>query len=185
MPLLVDRLKPHRDPSRSTMFQALFVMQKAQIMHEQGLTPFLMGQSGATLEMAGLAFESMTLEQWVAQFDLSLAASQAKGGTSLGMQYNTDLFDADTIERMMDHFESLLRAIVADPQSRISGLRMLSDKERHEQLVQWNATVQTRSDESLVHERFERQAAARRLVACDWEPLLQQLISIGFQRRLR
>jgi acyl carrier protein len=52
-PLLVQKLHVERDPSRSPLVQVMFVMQKAQIMHDQGLTPFLMGQSGATLKLAG------------------------------------------------------------------------------------------------------------------------------------
>lgn len=155
--LIVDRLNPQRDPSRSTLFQCAFVMQKAQVMHEQGLTPFLMGQSGAELEIADLVFESMTLDQWVAQLDLSLAASEANGGTSLGLQFNSDLFDPATAERFLEHYENALRDIVHDPSTPISQIHLLSETQQHE-LDAWSTpSVETPTGE-LVHERIARQA---------------------------
>lgn len=158
-PLLVQKLHVERDPSRSPLVQVLFVMQKAQIMHEQGLTPFLMGQSGATLEFAGLTFESMTLDQWAAQFDLSLAASEANGGVSLGLQYNTDLFDATTIDTMLAHLETLLRGVVENPEVRVSELPLLTPTEETKLLVEWNATSVNYPHDERVHEAFEQQAA--------------------------
>lgn len=157
-PELVDRLHVDRDPSRSALFQALFVMQRAQVMHDQGLTPFLMGQSGASLSMAGLTLESMTLEQWVAQFDVSLAASEADGGVSLGLQYNTDLFDAGSIETILDAYERLLRDALQQPTSRVGALQLLSNEDTA-QLAKWNATVTTPAETRPVHERFAAQAA--------------------------
>ncbi|MGI9474539.1 MAG: amino acid adenylation domain-containing protein [Rubripirellula sp.] len=155
--LLVDRLNPERDSGRSAMFQAAFVMQKAQVLHEQGLTPFLMGQSGATLEVSDLMFESMTLEQWVAQLDLSLAASEADGGTSLGLQYNTDLFDDSTAERLLEHFETILRDVANRPGKRLSQVELLSQVER-DALDSWNDTASEPRDRELVHQRIEQQA---------------------------
>jgi non-ribosomal peptide synthetase component F len=156
-PLLVQKLHVERDPSRSPLVQVMFVMQKAQIMHDQGLTPFLMGQSGATLHMAGLDFESMTLDQWAAQFDLSLAASEAGGGVSLGLQYNTDLFDADTIGDMLEHLEMLLCGAVADPATPVSKLPLLTPAEELKLLVEWNNTAVDHPNEVRVHEAFEKQ----------------------------
>jgi myxalamid-type polyketide synthase MxaB len=156
-PMLVQKLHVERDPSRSPLVQVMFVMQKAQIMHEQGLTPFLMGQSGATMRLAGLAFESMTLDQWAAQFDLSLAASEAEGGVSLGLQYNTDLFDAETIREMLEHLETLLDGAANDPSARVSKLPMLTAAEERKLLVEWNLTARANPTEIRVHEAFEQQ----------------------------
>lgn len=137
LPLLVEKLQPQRDPSRSPLVQTMFVMQKAQMLHDQGLTPFLMGESGARIELAGLDMESMTLEQWVAQFDLSLAASQHADGLSLAMQFNTDLFDRTTIRRLMQHYRTLLECIAEDPAVRVSELNLLPDAERRQLVGSW------------------------------------------------
>ena len=155
--MLVDRLNPERDPGRSAMFQAAFVMQKAQVLHEQGLTPFLMGQSGATLEVADLLFESKTLDQWVAQLDVSLAASEANGGTSLGLQYNSDLFDLATARRMLEHYEVILRDIASSPEKPLSQIRLLRPEDERT-LEQWNETCVEPSSRELVHQRIISQA---------------------------
>jgi len=156
-PLLVERLAPARDPGRSPLIQAMFVTQKAQVMHEEGLTPFLMGQSGATLEFSGLTFESMTLEQWVAQFDLSLAASEANGGTSLGLQYNTDLFEPATAARFLEHYARLLADLAESPEVPVSRLRLLSPEEESRTLHAWNATDKPLTSDLLLHQRIEQQ----------------------------
>ncbi len=157
-PMLVEKLHVQRDPSRSALFQALFVMQRAQVMHDQGLTPFLMGQSGASLELAGLTFESMTLEHWTAQFDVSLAASEAEGGVSLGLQYNTDLFDRETIESLLDSYQRLLRDAVASPSQPVGQLRLLSQADQT-QLRTWNDTQRHPAESRPAHQRVAKQAA--------------------------
>ena len=55
-------------------------------------------------------------------------------------EYNTDLFDTVTVRRMADHFTRLLEGIVANTQRRISEYPLLSEDERHQQLVEWNNT---------------------------------------------
>lgn len=158
-PMLVEKLHPPRDASRSPIFQALFVMQKAQILHEQGLTPFLMGRSGASLDMAGLRFESMTLEHWVAQFDLSLAASEADGGVSLGLQYNTDLFDASTADRILAHYQELLTSVAQTPEDTVHALNLFTPDEQRKLFTEWNTSVVASDDSLAVHEQIERQVA--------------------------
>ncbi len=179
LPLLVDILKPERDPSRSTLFQCLFVMQKAQMMHEEGLTPFLMGKSGAVLEVADLKFESMTLDQWVAQFDVSLAASEADGGISLGLQYNTDLFDEATAQAMLARYERLLKSFVQKTNAPLHEHRCLTENEAKTVLDQWGDGGEVRTSLEPLHQRFERQAiktpAAVALVCGDERWTYQEL----------
>jgi amino acid adenylation domain-containing protein len=72
--------------------------------------------------------------------------------------YNTDLFDAATINRMARHFELLLEGIVANPQQRLSELPLLTEAEQR-MLADWNETQREYPDEVCIHELFERQAA--------------------------
>ena len=57
------------------------------------------------------------------------------------MEYNTDLFDAATITRLLGHFQTLLEGIVADPEQRLSALPLLTAAERQQLLVEWNDTT--------------------------------------------
>ena len=74
---------------------------------------------------------------------ISDAPSGAAGTYDPGtMEFNTDLFDLTTIERMFRHYEKLLGAIVANPEQRLSRLPMLFTAEQQQLLVTWNETAE-------------------------------------------
>ncbi|HEX8709306.1 MAG TPA: condensation domain-containing protein, partial [Pyrinomonadaceae bacterium] len=157
--LLVERLQPERDPSRSPLFQVMFALQKTpQFGEGEDLAAFALRETGARLELGGLKLESMALEQRVAQFDLTLMVAEVESGLACSLEYNTDLFDAETAARMLDHFFTLLSGIAAEPAQRISRLPLLTGREEHQLLVGWNDTARDfRHD--CIHRLFEAQAA--------------------------
>src|SRR5262249_24063556 len=73
------------------------------------------------------------------------------------LEYATDLFEAETITRMLTHFQTLLEGIVQNPQARLSDLPLLSLAEQEEVLVEWNATEMEYRQDALVHQLFEEQ----------------------------
>ena len=75
---------------------------------------------------------------------------------SATLEYNTDLFDRTTIRRMLGHFQTLLSAILANPDEKISRLEILSDEEKR-QLAQWNNTHRHYSQDQTIHQMFEAQ----------------------------
>ena len=74
--------------------------------------------------------------------------------------YNTDLFEAATIARMLGHFQILLEAMVADPEQRLSDLPLLTEAERQQLLVEWNDTKTDYPRDLCIHQLFEAQVAA-------------------------
>jgi amino acid adenylation domain-containing protein len=156
--LLVERLQPVRDPSRSPLVQVMFALQKAQTPEGEGLAAFALGETGAGMRLGELEIESVGLEQRVAQFDLTLLAAEVGGGLSASLQYNTDLFDAETVARMAGHYLMLLEGIVADPRRPIEELPLLTEGERTRMLVEWNETRAPYAHDLLAHELFERHA---------------------------
>ncbi|MDF5713916.1 MAG: amino acid adenylation domain-containing protein, partial [Rhizonema sp. NSF051] len=72
-------------------------------------------------------------------------------------EYNTDLFDASTIERMSGHFVTLLEGIVANPVERIAQLPLLTESESQQLLVEWNQTQTDYPQDKCIHELFEAQ----------------------------
>ena len=155
---LVRLLQPRRDPSRSPIFQTMFVMQKAQLLQKEGLTDFLMEQNEARIDLAGLRIEAMRLDQSNAQFDLTLQTAEGADGLTALIEYNTDLFDAATIDRLLERWQVLLEGIVADPAAPVARLPLLTPAER-EQLAAWNRTDAAYPVGECIHDLFEAQAA--------------------------
>jgi amino acid adenylation domain-containing protein len=140
---LVEQLQPERDLSRTPLFQIGFVLQNDPVQ---------------SLEVPGLKLDPLPVDTGTAKFDLLLAIVEEPNGLRGSVEYNTDLFDASTIERMAAHFQTLLASIVADPTQRLSQLQLLSSDEKTELLAQGTqARFADESTQSLSH-LFEIQA---------------------------
>ncbi|HEX9671698.1 MAG TPA: AMP-binding protein, partial [Thermoanaerobaculia bacterium] len=155
-PLLAERLAPERDPSRSPVFQVMFALQRAYPPTE-ALAGFALGEAGATVHLGGLAIESLALPLSGSQFDLTLAMAKWDGALSASLQYNTDLFDTSTIDRMLGHLMTLLAGAAADPAAPLSELPLLTAPERRQVLDEWNARPFAAAS-ACVHQLFEAQA---------------------------
>ena len=161
--LLAQRLQPVRDPSRSPVFQAMFMLQTGPLAEGDELGVFAIGGAGGTLAFADILFESVPLKTNSSQFDVTLAAAEANDALLISLQYNTALFDASTAKRMLEHFRAILSGIVRDPGCRVRALPMLSQGERQQIIDEWN---QTDSDGEVfsecVHQEFEAQVSKTR-----------------------
>ncbi|HYO64056.1 MAG TPA: amino acid adenylation domain-containing protein, partial [Pyrinomonadaceae bacterium] len=158
-PLLVERLHPSREASRSPLFQVQFILQKGHVRGEESVSAFAAGAAGACVTLGALTLEPLPLEQRVAQFDLTLTAAEVEGRLAASFQYNTDLFDASTVARMAGHFETLLRAVAERPSERVSKLPLLTGGERGQLLHDLNATAADYDTPECLHQLVEAQAA--------------------------
>ncbi|MBV9790945.1 MAG: amino acid adenylation domain-containing protein, partial [Chloroflexi bacterium] len=156
-PTLVEELQPERDPSRSPIFQVMFVLQQAQRYTDTDVTAFALGDSGAQLNVGGLQLESLALEQPVAQFDVTMMLADTARGLAGSLQYNADLFEPATIARMAGHFQTLLAAIVANPEEQIAYLPLLTEAERQQSLIDWNRSETEYPRDAAVHQQIEAQ----------------------------
>jgi Condensation domain len=111
---LVEKLNPNRDLSHSPLFQVMFAHQNVP------MEPF---------ELPGLTVSPVETNNDTAKFDLSLYTRDETHRLKASLEYNTDLFDAATIKRMMGHFEVLLEGIVTNPEQRLSELPLLTEAE--------------------------------------------------------
>ena len=96
---------------------------------------------------------------------------EQKVGLKGRIEYNSDIFDAETIERLSGHFTTLLEGIVAAPQAHLSELPLLTEAEREQLLVKWNATAVDYPRDKCIHELFEAQAAVSQPVEDQRLPL--------------
>lgn len=158
LPLLAERLRPERDPSRSPLFQVMFALQKAQRSESEELSSFAIGEAGAKIRLGALTLRSLALTERQVPFDLILMTAEKGSDLSASLQYNRDLFDDETAERMLGQYRRLLGAIVADPQRPISELDLLTPAELDQLLLEWNSMDAAFDRDCLIHELFEAQA---------------------------
>ncbi len=152
---VVSALQAGRDLGHSPLFQVMF-------SHTNVPLP--------TIALRDVECSPIVVDRAGSQFDLTLSAVDAEELKLLAVEYNTDLFDDDAIERLLGHYTTLLAGLLADPDERVSRLPMLADAERRELLVEWNDTAVERSAETVV-DLFEAQARrtpARLAVTSDW-----------------
>ncbi len=142
---LVEELNPERDMSRPSLFQVMFILQNVPMEVELG--------DGTR----GLKLSTLKIDKKTSNFDLTLTMAEEARGLSATIEYNTDLFEAPTIERLLEHFQTLLEAISLDPDQRISTLSLLPEAEKRQLLVEWNATEADYPLEQSIQQLFEAQ----------------------------
>ncbi|MGB7440981.1 MAG: amino acid adenylation domain-containing protein, partial [Coleofasciculaceae cyanobacterium] len=109
------------------------------------------------LELPNLSCQPLIVDSGVAKFDLTMFIEDGPQGLTGTLEYNTDLFQAETINRMLGHFQTLLTSIAADPEQRLSELQLLTNAEQHQLLVEWNNTQADYPKEVCIHQLFEEQ----------------------------
>ncbi|GJD22779.1 amino acid adenylation participated protein like [Rivularia sp. IAM M-261] len=165
--LLVEKLQLPRDPSRSPIFQASFVLH--QLKKFQDIQKLFIdkvennnnendnGNDENDIDWGGLKLRPFNIPQQEGQLDLDLEMFEDSTSIKGIFKYNIDLFDEPTIERMAGHFQNLLSAIVENPSQNVSQLPFLSESERHQLLVEWNDTATEYNSDKCIHKLFEEQ----------------------------
>jgi amino acid adenylation domain-containing protein len=151
--LLVEKLKVRRDPSRSPLYDIMFIFQKPQ--QSAGLIGVMMsGDSGSSADWGGLTMHPFGVPQQEGQMDLSLEIAETPNAILGAMKYNTDLFDKPSVARMVAHFSRMLASAVNSPDFPIASVPMLSTDERKERIEGCNATQAQFDMSRPVHEMF-------------------------------
>ncbi|HSL71820.1 MAG TPA: condensation domain-containing protein, partial [Longimicrobiales bacterium] len=141
---LVEELQPERDMSRSPLFQVMFVLQNAP---------------GEAWVLEGLSLSGVESAGDTAKFELMLGLVEREGRIVGGMEYNRDLYESETIERLVASYERVLQAVVTDAEQRAWEIELLSENERRQIIHGWNETAAAYPRELLLSELFETQAA--------------------------
>ncbi|MGW0709713.1 amino acid adenylation domain-containing protein [Streptomyces sp. NPDC002643] len=143
---LVEELRPVRDPSRTPLFQVMFILQNAPV---------------PPVELPGLRLQQLPIDNNTAKFDLTLSLTEAPDGSINGaVEYSEDRFDADRIDRLTEHYLHLLRGVVATPDVAVARLGILPPTEHADVVRNWNDTATDWGPLGHVPEQIARQAAA-------------------------
>ena len=140
---VVSALRPERDPSRSPLFQAMFVMQ----------------ESSRKFGAPGLDVELLDPPSGVSKFDLTLDVTAGEDELKVTLEYNTDLFDYSTAARLLNQFQKLATNATTAPETKLSRLSMLTEEESELVLSRWNQTAVWYQSDLCAHQIFEEQAA--------------------------
>ena len=143
--MLVDKLDTERDRSRNPLFQAMFIDSSTFIQ---------------PLELPEVTFAPLLIERGGAMLDLTLFLVGSPDGLKVGLEYSTDLFEHTTATRFLQTYVTLLESIVSDPAQTIDRLNLLTDAERKQILVDWNATQTDYPHAQALPHYLQTQAAA-------------------------
>ncbi|HZF08057.1 MAG TPA: amino acid adenylation domain-containing protein, partial [Thermoanaerobaculia bacterium] len=123
---LVEALQPQRSLAYSPLFQVMFALQNAP---------------AGRLELPGLTLVHLDVEPGRAKFDFDLWLREMPLGLEGACEYNLDLFDRTTVERLLGALASLLSAAIEQPRRPVADLPLLSPAQRHQLLAEWNDTA--------------------------------------------
>lgn len=140
---LVEALQPERDLGRQPFFQALLALQNAPLPE---------------MEMAGVKLNPVAIDTLRSRFDLTLMVEPLGDSWTVVTEYNTDIFDSTTIERISGHYRRILEQVVVAPGTRLSELSILDENEER-QLLAWSGGHQPCEEGIYLHQFFEKQAA--------------------------
>src|SRR6185503_15796759 len=139
---VIEMLQPQRSFNYAPLYQVQFTLQNMPLK---------------PLDARGLRFTELEVQAVSSDTDLDLMMTENENGLYGEVLYATDLFDATTVERMMDHFANLLEEIVKAPEQRLLELPLTSGSETRSLLGRWGDTDMNAN--KLVHQLFEEQSA--------------------------
>jgi amino acid adenylation domain-containing protein/non-ribosomal peptide synthase protein (TIGR01720 family)/FkbM family methyltransferase len=139
---LVEEMQPERSLSRTPLFQVRFVLQNVPRQE---------------LQLPGLRLTIEPIPDETAKIDLTMIITEGAEEIVCSLVYYKDLFERETIRRMMHHWENLLTGIVNHPTLPLSQLPLLTEAETQQLLYQWNDTDTPISPTACIHQLFEQQ----------------------------
>ncbi|MEH1866378.1 MAG: amino acid adenylation domain-containing protein [Nostoc sp.] len=140
--MLVEELHLERNLDRNPLVQVMFALQNAPV------DPW---------DLPGLKVEDMPWGLNGVRFDIEVHFFEVPKGLEGICYYSSDLFDAQTIARMMQHFQNLLAAIVSNPEQPVNELSLLTAQEKQQLLIEWNNTYTNYPSNQCIHQLFTAQ----------------------------
>ena len=152
--LLIERSQLNRDPSLPGLFRVSFNLFKvSEIAKDYELS--VSNQTKIREDWGGLTLEPFVIPQQEGQNDLVFDMMETTESLIGIFRYNSDLFDATTITRIANHFQTLLAGIIANPQQQIVSLPLLTEAEENDLLWKWNNNQVEYPQDQCIHQLFE------------------------------
>jgi amino acid adenylation domain-containing protein len=160
--LLVERLRPPREPGRPPLVNVVFSFYSAPGTAGQALVPFALGRPGGQLQAGDLRVTSVSLTSDATQFDLVLTMGELADGTVAGeLRYDADLMDEALGRQMAAHLQQLYWQLVNDPAAPVGAIPMAAGREREEPEREPRPAPPPWQSAALLHQRIADQARQR------------------------
>jgi amino acid adenylation domain-containing protein len=141
--LLVDELKTERHLSHNPIVQVMFAFQNSPL---------------PSIKLPNLEIsQTVSFDSGSVRFDLEMHLWESPDGLRGDVVYSTDLFESETIQRLIGHFQTLLEGIVSNPQQRVAELPILTEIEKQKILIEWQQTQTAYPRDKNIHQLFEEQ----------------------------
>ncbi len=140
---VVNAVMKERDMSSNPLFKVLFVLQNIPNIPK--------------LRLGEVQLSTENYEHTTSKFDITFIITETALGLQGSVEYCTDLYNEQMIERMMGHYKELLHSVVREPQQKIGILPMLTQAEKHQLLVEFNDTEVTYPRDKTIVDLFEEQ----------------------------
>ncbi len=165
--MLVEALQPERNLSHNPLFQVMFTFSHIEPgkfipLAAKTSQSIQTSEVSETSEIFGMIEEKLSfifeeIDNGFAVFDLTLDMMD-DGEQLLGaVEYNSDLFDVATVDRLIAHYKRLLQSVVNNREQTIATLPILSKKEEQQLLIEWNDTAGTYEEQLCFHQLVEMQ----------------------------
>lgn len=141
--MIVDRLKIQRDLERNPLFDVMFDMHIAE-------------KQAISLEQ-NLKFKPFESQTNAAKFDITLDGTETGNGIFFTLEYNTDLFERKTMERMAKHLINIIDIGIKNPAIQIAAIDMASEEEKQQLLFDFNRNTISYPKDKAFHQLFEEQ----------------------------
>ncbi|SDX33170.1 amino acid adenylation domain-containing protein [Marininema mesophilum] len=139
---IVAEVNPERDASQSPLFRVMFALQNAPM---------------PPMKLPHLSLEPVDIYNNSAKFDLFFSLTEETDGLACMIEYSTELFEEETIQRMIQHYEVILEAVCCQPYKPIAQIPMLTEEEKKQILVDWNPVRETTDSPMCLHTSFAEQ----------------------------
>lgn len=139
---LVEKLQPERSLSYSPLFQVMFALQNTE----------------NDFNLPDIQVSKVEDSHANAKFDISMGLEETHSSIEGVVEYNTDLFNHETIDRFVEHYKNILFAFVSEPETNLADIDLLSGEERSTILKTWNLTETQLAEDLCIHQLFEQKA---------------------------
>jgi amino acid adenylation domain-containing protein len=140
---LIEVTQGPRDPNRTPLFQVMFILQNFPLRNP---------------DLAGLQLTPMEFDMGTSRYDLTVEAGEKDHQLQMQWEYNSDLFDESTINRMQGHYRRLLESAVANPNEHISALDTITAEEQANLAAVGGGDRTEYPRQSCIHDLFAEQA---------------------------